>query len=344
MCEMEPIMNDAQSPSRRDMLIGTTAVAVTSLNAPALAQEATARVHDLSGKSVLITGTSSGFGRLTALTAARAGARVFATMRNMAGGQRTEAVELANIARSERLEIELLELDITNDRQVAAAVAAAERENGGAIHTIVNNAGIGLSGPMELHDQAALSQIFDTNVMGAFRVARAALPAMRRARRGLIINVSSQLGRIVSPSVGAYCGTKFALEAMSEALAYELAPHGVEVTIVQPGGYPTNIWRSGAVGSAAMLDRGSSEGRDAYAEFIAQSSRRFTSGGGNTDPQDVANAIVGLIALAEGRRPLRRPVHPNTRGTDAINGCAAQVQATAMASGPYAAWHAAVAD
>jgi NAD(P)-dependent dehydrogenase (short-subunit alcohol dehydrogenase family) len=334
------------SPSRRDLLVGSTAIAAASMAAPALPQDAAtaAPAPNLSGKGVLITGTSSGFGRLAALAAARAGARVFATMRNLAGGARPEARELAEISRTERLNVELLELDITNDAQVVAAIAAAERANSGALHAVVNNAGIGLSGPMELHDQQALAQIFDVNTMGAFRVARAALPAMRAARRGLVINVSSQLGRIVSPSVGAYCGSKFALEAMSEALAYELAPHGVEVTIVQPGGYPTNIWRSGAIGSNAMIERASAEGRAAYAEFIQQSSRRFSGGGGSTDPNDVARAIVELMALPDGRRPLRRPVHPNTRGTDAINACSAQVQAAALGSGPYAPWHAAVTD
>ena len=332
------------TPSRRDLLAGGAAMAATNLAAPAVAQDGAAATPSLVGKSVLITGTSSGLGRLTALAAARAGARVFATMRNMAGGDRPEARELTDTARAEGLMIDLLELDVTNEAQVSAAIAAAERASEGALSAIVNNAGIGLSGPMELHDQAALAQIFDVNTMGAFRVARAALPAMRAARRGLIINVSSQLGRIVSPSVGAYCGSKFALEAMSEALAYELAPHGVELTIVQPGGYPTNIWRSGGLLSNAMIARASAEGRAAYAEFIQQSARRFTGGGGTTDPNDVGRAIVDLIALPDGRRPLRRPVHPNTRGTDAINACSAQVQAAAMGGGPYAAWHAAVTD
>jgi NAD(P)-dependent dehydrogenase (short-subunit alcohol dehydrogenase family) len=329
-------------PSRRDLIAGGAALAAIAA-APTAAQNAAPAVApDLRGKAVLVTGTSSGFGRLTALTAARAGARVFATMRNLAGGQRPEAAELETLARSERIDINLLELDITSNEQVTTAIAAAERENGGALDAVINNAGIGVSGPMELHDEAALMQIFDTNVHGAFRVARAALPAMRAARRGLIINVSSQLGRIVLPGVGAYCGTKFALEAMSETLAYELAPHGVELTIVQPGGYPTNIWRSGAVLSNAMLERTNAEARAAYAEFIQLNSRRFSAGGGTTDPQDVARAIVEIIAMPAGSRPLRRAVHPNTRAPDAINACSAQVQAAAMGSGPYAPWHAAV--
>jgi NAD(P)-dependent dehydrogenase (short-subunit alcohol dehydrogenase family) len=335
-------MSDPVSSSRRQLLGGTASLAAATLAAPALAQGAVAR-PDLTGKSVLVTGCSSGFGRLTALHAARSGARVFATMRNMAGGQRPEAVELATIARSENLKIELIELDVTVPTQVTAAIAQAERANGGALSAVVNNAGIGLFGPVELTDEAGVDQIFDTNLFGYMRVARAALPAMRAARKGLIVNVSSQLGRLIFPGIGAYCGTKFAVEAMFEAMAYELAPHGVEVSIVQPGGYPTNIWASGARASDAMIARATGDGRAAYAAFIEGSRSRFGNGG-STDPQDVANAIVEIIALREGRRPLRRPVHPNTRATDALNGAHAQVQAMAMGSGPFADWHRAVVD
>ncbi len=292
---------------------------------------------------MLVTGCSSGFGRLTALHAARSGAHVFATMRNMADGARPEAAELAAVARAENLRIDLIELDVTVPAQVTAAIAAAERANGGALSAVVNNAGIGLFGPVELTDEQGIEQIFDTNLFGYLRVARAALPAMRTARSGLIVNVSSQLGRVIFPGIGAYCGTKFAVEAMFEAMAYELAPHGVEVSIVQPGGYPTNIWASGATASDAMIARASDEGRTAYAEFIAGSRSRFGSGG-STDPQDVADAIVEIIAMPDGRRPLRRPVHPDTRATVALNTAHAQIQALAMGSGPFAQWHAAVTD
>lgn len=330
------------SPNRRQLLGGIALTSAVAAAAPALAAQSAA-APDLSGKSVLITGCSSGFGRLTALHAARAGARVFATMRNMAGGERPEAIELAQIARGENLRIELIELDVTDPVQVSAAINQAQLANGGALTAVVNNAGIGLSGPVELTDEQGVEDIFDTNLFGYMRVARAALPAMRAARKGLIVNVSSQLGRVIIPGVGAYSGTKFAVEAMFEALAYELAPHGVEVSIVQPGGYPTNIWRSGEIASDAMIARATDEGRAAYAEFLAASRRRF-AGGGTTDPNDVARAIVEIIAMPDGRRPLRRPVHTNTRATDALNAAHAQVQAAALGSGPYGPWHTAVTD
>jgi NAD(P)-dependent dehydrogenase (short-subunit alcohol dehydrogenase family) len=336
-------MPSFEAPSRRQLIGGAATLTAAAIAAPALAQEAATARPDLSGKSVLVTGSSSGFGRLTVLHAARSGARVFATMRNTDGGRRPEAAELAGIARAENLKIELIELDVTDPVQVAAAVNQAQLANQGALDAVINNAGIGLSGPVELTDEQGLEDIFDVNLFGYMRVARAALPAMRAARKGLIVNVSSQLGRVVIPGVGAYSGTKFAVEAMFEALAYELAPFGVECCIVQPGGYPTNIWRSGERYSDEMITRASDEQRAAYAEFLAGSRRRF-AGGGTTDPQDVANAIVEIVAMPEGRRPLRRPVHPNTRATDALNAAHAQVQAMALGNGPFAPWHAAVTD
>jgi len=338
--------DDHMSPTRRTLL-GAGAALGTLATASLLEGGASASTPsvsaDLSGKTVLITGSSSGFGRLAALRAARAGAKTIATMRNLAGGRRTEALELAEIAAREGLDLHLVELDVNDAAMVRSAIAEGERLAGGAIDALVNNAGIGLSGPVELTDDQGLDLIFETNVFGYMRTARAALPAMRRARRGLIINVSSQLGRVVMPGVGAYSASKHAVEAMFEALAYELAPHGVEVTIVQPGGYPTNIWRTGEHLSDEMVARSGEEQRAAYAEFLAASRRRF-AGGGTTDPDDVAKAIVEIIALPAGRRPLRRPVHPNTRATEAINACAAQVQAAALGNGPFGPWHAAVTD
>lgn len=326
--------------NRRDLLVGAGATLTLAVSSTATAQTTT---PDLSGKSVLITGASSGFGRLTALAAARAGAQVFATMRNHDGGRRAQAQELSDIARSENLSITTMQLDVRQPGEITEAISAAQRSAGGALTAVVNNAGIGLSGPVELTDEQGMQDIFDTNLFGYMRVARAALPAMRAARRGIILNVSSQLGRVVIPGVGAYSGTKFAVEAMFEALAYELAPHGVEVCIIQPGGYPTNIWASGQIYSEEMIARASEEAQAAYAEFIAGSARRF-AGGGTTDPNDVARTIVDVIALPDGRRPLRRPVHPNTRATDALNAAHAQVQALALGNGPFAPWHAAVTD
>ncbi|MGB5078738.1 MAG: SDR family oxidoreductase, partial [Sphingorhabdus sp.] len=295
--------------------------------------------QDLAGKFVLITGTSSGFGRLTALECMRAGATVIATMRNLQGGRRAEAMALITEAGKLNGKLHLVEIDITDHDQVVSGISAAEQIAGGALDVVVNNAGIGIGGPIELADIEAMQMTMDTNFFGALRIARAALPAMRTRRQGLIINVSSQLGRIIVPNMGIYGSTKFALECASETMAYELAPHGVEVTIIEPGGYPTNIWKSGVRNSESMLARQTKERLSAYDGLVAGAKAMGNRGGGSTDPSDVSKAIVDVIALAPGSRPLRRPVHPDTRATDAINAVTTQVQAAVLGTGPYADWH-----
>jgi len=148
-------------------------------------------------------------------------------MRNL---PRVEAAELEALAKSDNLDITVLEIDITKDDQVEAGVAAAIKASGGTLDVLVNNAGMSIAGPIEAQDMAATQLIFDTNVYGAQRMARAVLPSMRANESGYIFNVTSQLGRVIVPGFGQYSPTKFALEAMSEQMAYEvgleIAPDG----------------------------------------------------------------------------------------------------------------------
>jgi NAD(P)-dependent dehydrogenase (short-subunit alcohol dehydrogenase family) len=298
---------------------------------------------DLKGKSMLITGTSSGFGRLAALHFARSGGNVIASMRNLKGGKRAEAQEMLDVAASEKLKLSVVEIDVTRDEQVASGVAAAEKIAGGALDAVLNNAGIGVGGPTELYDLESLKRAFDVNFFGYQRIARAALPKMRARREGLLVHVSSQLGRLLLPNIGAYCATKFAVEAMFETMAYELAPFGVDVTIIQPGGYPTKIWENGARYFEELLAGADEERKIAYAGHIDLASGML-GGVYETDPMDVPRAIAAIIALPPGRRPLRKPVHPNTQATDALNAAHAQVQAAVLGQGRYKAWHDAVVD
>jgi NAD(P)-dependent dehydrogenase (short-subunit alcohol dehydrogenase family) len=321
----------------RRQLLGASIAAAAA--APALAQGAPStagRSLDLKGRSILITGTSSGFGNLAATLFARSGAKVFATMRGL---PRAEGEALRKLARDERLDLTVLELDVTRPEQVTAAVAEAERLTGGGLDVVVNNAGIGVSGPVELQDAEAMALMFDTNVHGAHRVARAALPGMRRRKAGLVVQVSSQLGRMVVPNLGAYSATKFALEALSEQMAYELAPRGIEVCIIQPGGYPTQIWGSGARRTEALLARTEQARKEGYPELMGNAVR---TGGGSTDPMDVPRAIGEVIAMAPGTRPLRRAVHPGPRPQEPINRVSAEVQRQVLGRGPYAPWAEAV--
>ncbi len=327
-------------PSRRELIAGATLLTAAAATIPTAS--AGDKKHNFGGKSVLITGTSSGFGYLTALHLARHGATVYASMRNLKGGKRPEAQKLMDIANDEDLKLSVIEIDVTKPDQVANGVASAQM-SGGALDVLVNNAGIAIGGPVEMHDDQSINLIYDTNVYGYQRMARAVLAAMRQKKAGQIFNVSSQLGRMVIPNVGLYCSTKHAVEAMFEAMAYELAPHGVEVTIIQPGGYPTKIWENAAKNADALISRTNPERLAAY-EAHLNITRGMMSAPRATDPMDIPHAISEIMAMPAGTRPLRRPVHPNTQGPDAINGVTAQVQAGALSSGAYASWHKAVTD
>jgi NAD(P)-dependent dehydrogenase (short-subunit alcohol dehydrogenase family) len=327
-------MSDRFNLDRRQMLaLGVGAAAAASQAATAQTETADATAPDLSGKSILITGASSGFGRLGAEHYARLGAKVFATMRNV---PRPEADELRDLASSDGLDISVIEIDVTSDEQVEAGVAEALAANGGKLDVLVNNAGISVGGPVEVQDMEATKLIFDTNVYGCHRMARAALPSMRAHGDGMIFNVSSQLGRLIIPGFGLYSASKFALEAMSEQMAYELVPHGVDVTIIQPGGYPTRIWANNNNNSGPLKERTSEELLSAYPALTAGMGER--TGGGTTDPMDIPRNIAEIIAMPNGKRPLRRAVHPVARPQETINTVSAQTQIAMLGDSQLGPW------
>lgn len=308
--------------NRRNLMLGAgIAVAAYTTSSCAQTSDATDKI-DLTGVSILITGCSSGFGRLGAEHYARLGAKVFATMRNL---PRPEAAELENLAKTDKLDITVLEIDITKDDQVEAGVAAAIKAAGGKLDVLINNAGMSIAGPIEAQDMAATQLIFDTNVYGAQRMIRAVLPSMRAHKNGHIFNVTSQLGRVIIPGFGQYSPTKFALEALSEQLAYEAAPHGIEVTIIQPGGYPTKIWSNQNIPSAALKARLPEDIITAYPHFTTGMGKR-EAGGGESDPMDIPHAIARTISMPKGTRPLRIALHPVARPQEAINKVSAQMQ------------------
>ncbi len=210
---------------------------------------------------------------------------------------------------------------------------------------VVNNAGIIIPGPVELHSEAQMRAQFETNVFGYHRLARAALPAMRAQGQGLLVQISSGLGRVVFPTQGWYVSNKFCLEGMSEALAYELAPFGVEVTIVQPTNYPTRFLANGRRYFEEMLPEAGAERLRAYDDQIAMTRFGIQDEPGE-DPQAVALAIREVADLPPGRRPLRRVVspHPGGQGLDRLNAGLAAAQDAVLADTPFAAWRAAVTD
>lgn len=308
--------------NRRALLAGAAATGALAATSRIAAADVFAPPADLTGKSVLITGCSSGFGRLSAEFLARAGARVFATMRHT---PRAEAEELVSLAIDEGLDLHVIEIDVLSDDQVATGVALAETINDGPIDVLVNNAGIGISSPVEVQDMEATRLIFDTNVFGCHRMARAVLPGMRSKGSGQIIQISSQLGRVIVPHSGHYSATKFALEAMGEQLAYELVPHNVDVTIIEPGGYPTRVWANRNRYSADLKARASARHTDGYPRTVARMGQE-DGGGRDADPMDIPRAIARLMAAPSAMRPLRLAVHPGATPQVPINELTAKVQ------------------
>jgi NAD(P)-dependent dehydrogenase (short-subunit alcohol dehydrogenase family) len=248
--------------------------------------------------NVLVTGSNSGFGRLTTLSLAKRGHSVAAAMRDSANKNRAAADELRAIAG-----VHVIELDVNDtastQRGVDAAIAAT-----GPLDVVVNNAGYAIMGLVETVAPEQLLAELDTNVVGMLRVARAALPHMHERKRGALINLSSGLGRIVIPQLGTYAASKWAVEAMCESLRYELKAIGLDSTIVQPGAFPTNFGRGATLGA----DQARAAGYGPFANGLAMMAANFEkmfSGPNPPDPQLVATAIVELVEMPQGTRPAR---------------------------------------
>jgi NAD(P)-dependent dehydrogenase (short-subunit alcohol dehydrogenase family) len=270
-------------------------------------------------KVVVITGASSGFGRLTAEFLARNGYSVFATMRNLAGRSAGVADEIRQLARKESLDLHVAEMDVTEDASVESCiedvVSRADR-----IDVLVNNAGFGYMGLLESFSLDQARRIFDTNVLGAHRTIRAALPHMHRRGEGLLIQISSGAGRVVLPAMGLYCASKFALEALSECYRYELAGAGIDSVCVEPGAYPTEIF--GKIEAGADTAR-----EDAYGAARGLAGKVGGAIKASTaDPMEVPKALLDIIETPAGTRALRYRVGQGAPGVEAINALTTQVQ------------------
>ncbi len=282
------------------------------------------------GQVILVTGSSSGFGRLTAETLARQGHRVFASMRNTRSKNAQAKGEIEALARQAKLALEVVELNVIEDRSVDQAVAAI-LGSAGRIDVVVNNAGIGCFGVNESFTPDQVKLLFETNFFGADRVNRAVLPSMRRQRSGLLVHVSSVAGRVVIPFLGPYCATKFALEALAESYRYDLADFGIDSVLVEPGVFNTDIGANGlrpadaqrTAQYEAVQDKVLSVGR-AFPAYLAKPEA--------PQPQEVADAIAGLIAKPPGERPLRMLVGPDARHLERLNQVAVQAQGDTLRS------------
>jgi NAD(P)-dependent dehydrogenase (short-subunit alcohol dehydrogenase family) len=249
---------------------------------------------------ILLTGASGGFGRLIAQTLLGAGHEVAATLRDAAG--RNYAVAQALAAQGARV----VEMDVTDAASVQAGVALANSLLGG-LDVVIHNAGVGVSGLQEAFTADDFTRIFDINVFGVHRVNRALLPQWRTRRSGMMLNVSSLLGRITVPFYGPYNASKWALEAMSENCRSELSAFGIEVCIVEPGGYATSFMHNLLRPSDSA--RSESYGAMAQApEATLQGFEKMLAATPAQNPQRVADAIAELLAMPQGARPFRTTV------------------------------------
>ncbi|HEY1397253.1 SDR family oxidoreductase [Roseateles sp.] len=270
-------------------------------------------------KTILITGTSNGFGKDAALTLAAAGHRVFATMRDIAGRHAQVAQELRAQG------IEVVELDVKQDASVEAAFQSVLAKTGGTLDVLINNAGLMIQGISETITTEQTREMFDVNVFGLQRTTRAVLPAMRQARAGLIVNIGSILGRVTIPFVGLYGATKHAVEAMTESYRYELSQLGVDVVLVQPSAYPTNLYSTHLHPADSAREPAYGDVANVPKAFVAFLGSVF-SGTDAPNPHDVAQALLKLVETPAGQRP-DRVVVGNPFGASDVNTVVKPIQA-----------------
>lgn len=250
--------------------------------------------------NVLVTGASKGFGFLTVKALLKDGHKVAAGMRGVDAKNRSAADELKNAGALP------VELDVTDEAGVRKAVDRALNWAGG-LDAVVNNAGVGVLGLQETFTVEDWKKVFEVNVFGVQRVNRAVLPHFRQRQAGLLVHVSSLLGRMVIPFYGPYNASKWALEALAETYRVELARLGIESVLVEPGGYGTTFMdalvtpsdgsRDASYGPLAQAPR---QALDAFAKHV--------TGPGAPDPNWVAEAVADLIKLPRGKRPFRTTV------------------------------------
>ena len=257
-----------------------------------------------SNRTALITGASSGFGLLTSLALARRGWRVLVTMRDLA---RRERLEKAGRDAGLLERIEFHSLDVTNPDQIASLASLLEKR-ATPLHGLVNNAGFAMGGFAEDVSDTELRAQLDTNFFGAVAVTRAFLPQMRRQGFGHVVMVSSVSGRMAFPGLGSYVASKFALEGWTETLRLEMKPLGVQVVLVEPGSFDTDIWDRNAQSAKEMTDPSSPN-----AARAARLRGRMESQVHRANPAVVAERIARIL---ENPRPRLRYV----MGSDARMG------------------------
>ncbi len=249
---------------------------------------------------ILITGANGGFGVLTVKSLLESGHSVAASMRDVEGRNKEIASELESDG------AKIVEIDVTSEESVNAGVDQAVKLLGG-VDVVINNAGIGVLGMQEHFTSEDFQQLFDINVFGVQRVNRAVLPHMRKNNSGLLVHISSLLGRISMPFYGPYNASKWALEALAENYRVELSGFGIDSCVVEPGGYPTTFIDNLMTPSDGSRNKSYGDFMNAPAELLKGFEGALASNP-EQSPQKVADAIVNLIHTPAGERPVRTVV------------------------------------
>jgi NAD(P)-dependent dehydrogenase (short-subunit alcohol dehydrogenase family) len=248
----------------------------------------------------VVTGSSSGIGFETSLLLAKNGFFTYATMRNI---DKSDAI--IDLKLKEKLPLEVLKLDVTNDKSVKEAIEKIINEQE-RIDVLVNNAGYALVGALEELSIQEFKEQFETNLFGVIRVTQEILPIMRKQRHGTIVNISSLAGRIGFPLTSAYVSSKFALEGLSESMAYEVEQFGIKVILIEPGVIKTNFDKNLKIAKKASNNTTTNNGNSPYADItekrIAGFKPRFESGSSSIE---VAKVILKSVTSKNPPSELR---------------------------------------
>ena len=261
---------------------------------------------------VFITGTSTGFGKLTATTLAKAGHTVIAGMRGTQDKNKAVASELAALPN-----IEVVDIDVTDDASETTAFETVLAKHG-RIDVLINNAAVAGFGLLEAYSLDQIKRMFEVNFYGVIRTYQAVLPGMRNAKNGLIINITTGASGHTLPFMVPYMASKFGVETITEGLQEELREYGIENVSIQSGVYPTEMNTGAKVGVQA-------DKADITAEYGEAAAQKFNAIGQSLfgkmaefkmDPQTIADGILNLITMPKGTRPLRFPLDAIAQGTD----------------------------
>lgn len=276
---------------------------------------------------ILVTGASSGFGRMTAQALALAGHTVYASMRDTQGRNAPRVAELRQWAADREADLRSLELDVQSDASSAHAVARVLAQSG-RLDVIVHNAGHMVFGPAEAFTPAQLAQQYDVNVLGTQRVNRAALPQLRRQGHGLLLWVGSSSTRGGTPPfLAPYFAAKAAMDALAVSYAAELARWGIETTIMVPGAFTQGTNHFAHAGKPADAAVAADYEAGPYAGVAAQALAGLAGlEPDDADPAQVAREIVRVVDLPAGARPFRVHVDPSQDGAEVVNAVADRVR------------------